>query len=278
MPETTVNIQEQTVPGPEAAGTPEIPLIQRVARMEPEKKPVEEPTNQFGLSKEDYDAVQSDPVLSKFYKSMNSDYIKKTQEVAEQRRALETQPKKQPWTMQKVQELVNDPEFVQAAQTFSQTNNPQGSGLTDEEWSTLNDKEKAQLAGLETKVNHLTQVNQENLKIQQDANLKQTYANYNSQAVDDLLSDMMSNRLQATREHLWKVLDYESAVDRAYRLGRADERGGIQEKVIASSPEGINAQPNQTIQPEKEESNMNFWKRITTKRLAESKAGIQTRM
>jgi hypothetical protein len=277
----TATVQQPTTepsqpePQPIPTPTPEIPLVQRVAKVEPDKPKPAEPSNEFGLTKEDYEKVQNDPVLSKFYKSMQSGLTKKTQEIAEIRKSLESQTG-QKWTPERVQQLINDPEFLQSAQVVAGTTNQQG--MTNEEWSALTDAEKAEIIGLKKEVNQLKQINQMTLVSQQDSQLKQTYANYEPQKVDNLLSQMMSGRVNATREHLWKVIDYESAVERAYRLGRQDERGGNSDRINSASMDGMNAQPNNSIQPEKEESSLNFFQRIARQRLAEAKTGKPQRM
>jgi hypothetical protein len=285
--------QVQVAPEPEPQGQQpapqvtepkkdETPLIQRVAKFMETNDPVTTGVPVEDDFKFDINEIQKieDPkareLAEKAYKSFQRGFNKKFQDLAELRKSLESQGGT--WTPDRINKLLNDPSFLQAAQQVAGTTNPQTSGLTDEEWSALNDKEKAQLTGMQNKINQLEQFNMTALKTQQDASLKQTYANYNPQQVDTLLSDMMSNRIQATREHLWKVIDYEPAVDRAYRLGRQDERAGTSDRVSAISAQGVTAQPNQTIQPEKEESNLNFWKRIASKRLAESKSGQQQRM
>jgi hypothetical protein len=55
----------------------------------------------------------------------------------------------------------------------------------------------------------------------------------------------------ATREHLWKVIDYEAAVQRAYELGRQDARSVNQDKFNASNMvgNGVNTQPPAPLEP-----------------------------
>lgn len=216
-------------------------------------------------------------MAEKAYKSFQKGFNKKFQELADLRKKLEVSGD-QRWTTDRIQQLINDPEFLQAAQSFAgTTNNPSGSGLTDEEWSALNDKERAQLMTMQSKINQLEQANHMALKSQQDAHLKQTYANYDATKVDSLLNDMRSGRVQATREHIWKVIDYERAIERAYSLGKQDGQQGNVDRVNASSIDGTIAQPNQTIQPDKDESSLNFFQRVAKQRLADFKAGKQQR-
>lgn len=283
MVDTITTVQQQTtepsqvVAKPEPENQPEIPLVQRVAKVEPDKAtPKTEPSNEFGLTKEDYEKVQNDPILSKFYKSMQSGLTKKTQEIAEIRKSLESQTG-QKWTPERIRDEMNKPDFIQSAQEVA-GNTPQKGQMTNEEWSALTDAEKAEIIGLKKEVNQLKQINQATLTNQQDSMLKQTYANYDPQKVDTLLSQMMNGSIQATREHLWKVLDYESAVERAYRLGKQDAQNGNTERMASISTDGISAQPNNSIQPEKDESSLNFFQRIARQRLAEHKAGKPQRM
>ena len=288
MPESInpVEIAKEAPATPEVTPEPvEIPLVQRVSKFmetnDPSKAPVQVPED-FKFDINEIAAIE-DPaareVAEKAYKSFQRGFNAKFQEIAELRKALEIQGKPIPekWTPERIQQLINDPEFINAAQVVT-GNNPPSSGLTDEEFSALNPTEQAQLTAMKQEIVGLKQIHMAALKTQQDAELKQTYANYEPQKVDGLLSDMMQGRTQATREHLWKVLDYDPAIERAYKLGRQDERSGNVERISSMSVDGIQAQPNQNIQPEQNESNLNFWKRLASKRLAESKSSTKTRM
>jgi hypothetical protein len=75
---------------------------------------------------------------------------------------------------------------------------------------------------------------------------------------------MMQGRVQATREHLWKVVDYESAVKRAYDLGKQDRKMEVAEKVGASSnPNLINITPSNDVPVRiQNESSTDYFRRI----------------
>jgi len=275
----------QTEPVAQEPVAVETPLVQRVAKFMETNDPAKAKVQVDEDFKFDVNEIQKieDPkareLAEKAYKSFQRGFNTKFQEIAELRKALESQGHStERWTPERIQQLINDPEFIQAAQVVAGNNNPSNSGLTDEEYSALNDREKAQLVMLQREVNSLKQTNMTSMKVQQDASLKNTYANYEPQKVDGLLADMQQGRIQATREHLWKVIDYDSAVQRAYDLGKHDERGGTPERVASLSMQGISIQPNQSIQPEEKESSLSFFQRISRQRLAESKAGKPQRM
>ena len=109
----------------------------------------------------------SDPVAKdiavKAYKTMQAGMTKKTQDLAEQRRQLEAREQSMnTWTPQRVQsELLNNPTFLQSAQSVVGTplQNPQSSGLTNNEFSALTDKEQQEFISLRNKINLLEQAN-----------------------------------------------------------------------------------------------------------------------
>ena len=256
---------------PEVKEIPQEDLVSRVSKVKVEVKK-DEPSNPFNLTREDWDKVQSDPSLKKYYQSMLTDYQKKTSELSEQRRDVEREKQSLNWTPERIQQLLNDPKFVQAAQQVVSLQNPTNSGLTDQEFSALTDKEKMQINMMQKEVQNLKVQNWQMHQRQQDEQLKTKYANYAPDIVDTTINRLVKGEIQADREVVWKALDYDSAVQRAYELGKQDRALDNKEKQQSMSPEGINATPlNEPIQPEKGESNMSFWKRIAQRRLAESK-------
>ena len=258
-------------------------LITRVSQVNIEKEttatkepvegiPVEEP--KFDIN--DIDKIQ-DPQAKeqalKAYKSFQRGFNQKFQELAELRKNMEarTQQEKSAWTPDKVQQLLNDPQFVQSAQQVASQQNPPNSGLTDQEYSALTDKEKAQLNGMQQELNQMKLQNWQMQQRQQDELLKQKYANYASDIVDTTIHKLVNNQIIATREDLWKVVDYNDAVQRAYQLGKQDRALENNEKQQSLSTEGFNATPQNKVEPEKNESSQGFWKRIAQQRMAEFK-------
>ena len=266
--EQTAEQPAQTVQTAQTTETAQQPvqkedLISRATK----KQEVKQETNPFNLTKEDYDKVQSDPTLSKFYKSMQSGYIKKTQEVAEERKKI-SQP--QSWTTERLQQEMNKPDFIQAAQPLLQ--NPQGSGLTNEEYSTLTQTEKAQLTeSIQRSRNLEGQLWQMQQKAQDDQ-LSKIYGNYNPQVVDSTIQKLVKGEIKADREVIYKALYHDENVKNAYELGKQDALSGLKEKQQASSPEGFSATPLSEV-PVKlpKESDRAYFKRLGERRLAEQK-------
>lgn len=179
-----------------------------------------------------------------------------------------------PMTSERFQALIADPEFArmaqQAAKAQTDQNNSEGE-LTDEEWSNLTDKERKGLASMmqEQKVIKQNQVALSNMLQSQatqkeDDQLKGKYVTYDSDAVSNLQRDLINESVHATREHLFKVLDYEAAVDRAYQLGRVDERGGIVHNAEQASTQAGGTRSAAEVVPEigEKESGPEYYKRL----------------
>lgn len=245
----------------EQKAAPTQDLVTRVAQFKKEEKP-KEPAPDISLDgdpKFDYkqlEAIKTPEEAKRWaedaYKSLQRGYNQKYQSVAEMRKDLEKKLSEQTtWTPQRIQAVLQDPNFVQAAQTVMQSQAPTDSGMTDEQWSALSEGEKAKLQSMEKEIINLRQQNQRAVLEQQDKELVGKYANYQPQAVESLIQDLSTNRVVATREHLWKVIDYEAAVQRAYELGRQDAKSLTSEKVQASNVigNGVNMQPAQKIEP-----------------------------
>lgn len=220
-----------------------------------------------------------DPVakemLIKKSKSLESGFGKKFQELAELRKKLENiSAQSQQWTPERVQSLLQDPMFVQAAQAVASSQASQH-GMTEEEYSQLTDGEKAQLAKLPQLEQELSVLKNERFvaqKNEQDARLKEKYHNYDPKVIDTLTSDLIAGKITATREDLWKVRDYDDAVQRAYKMGLADRENQNKERLEAVSHSGSNVVPNSNI-PKREagQSNKAHFLELARRRLEESK-------
>jgi len=177
------------------------------------------------------------------------------------------------WSPERVQSLLNDKNFVDAAQKLQQFQNPPQSGLSDEEWSALSEGEKAKFKQIEQKVSQLEQLNYLSTLKQQDEQLKGRYANYEPTKIDEITQSLITGKVQATREDLWKVIDYENAVERAYKLGLQDRNNYNQEKINASSPEGFNTTNAVKLEPNNGEKSGDFFKRILLNNMSRFKSG-----
>ena len=241
-------------------------LITRVSKEAVVEQP--KPENTFGLTKEDWDKVQTDPTLKKYYDSMHTDYQKKTQTIAEQRKEIErTLNEYKNWSPEKVNQLLKDENFVKAAAQVVQTQAPRGWTGSEEKWSSLSESDKREFVDMQSRMRQLEDVNYRNMKMQQDSQLKTKYANYDPNGVDILTADLLAGKVQATREELWKVMDYEPAVKRAYELGKKDGKGEVGQSTYM--PNGVQTQPiSEALKPEKGENDRQYFKRLAERNLA----------
>lgn len=213
--------------------------------------------------------------LIKKSKSLEKGFNNKFQQIADLRKQLEnTVSQSQQWTPEKVKSLLQDPMFVQSAQSIAGSTPPDG--MTEEEYSQLTDGEKAKLAKLPQIEQELSLLRNERFiaqKNEQDTRLKEKYQNYNPQAIDSLTSDLIQGKIQATREDLWKVRDYDDAVVRAYKMGLSDKNNKNQERMNASvTPSNIGVVPNSdTPKQNSNQSSKQYFVELGKRRLAESK-------
>ena len=221
-----------------------------------------------------------DPVARKLaedaYKSFQADYTRKTQDLAKQRKELEVAQslKSKSFTLTDVDELLSNPSFIQAAQEKQRFVQPQqtvqnGSGeLTDEEFSYLSPEMQKVYIGQKQNKDMLAQLSGQLQSAQvekEDMALKSRYSNYSSDLVNQTYRDMMTCKVNATREHLWKALDYDDGLKRAYALGRQDEKSGISQARQASTQvSGVTTQTLDADVPTKlvKESFQDYWKRV----------------
>lgn len=221
---------------------PEVDLVTRVSQVQEKKEEPQE--NKFNINDLDaeIDKIQDANLKDQFLKmkkSLISGENKKYEEIANLRKDLEAKLSSVTnWTPERLKEELSKPDFVQAANQVIQTGNPKGSGLSDEQWSALSDDEKAELKQLKQKITMLEQSNFQALKTQQDATLKTKYANYDPSVVDNVIQQMATGKVQITREDIWKAIDHDSAIKRAYELGLVDKNTQNAEKVNAMSYDG----------------------------------------
>ena len=214
-------------------------LITRVSQFKPET--IDD--SKFNINDLDSQIEKlPDPVLKEqvvgLKKSLLRGENQKYQEIASLRKEYEQKLSQlSTWTPERVDGLLKDPNFVSAAQSI--LNKQQ---VTDA--SMLSEAEKQMLEQNNKQVQSLMYQNQQLLKVQQDAQLKTKYANYDPTIVDKVTEDLVNNRIQATREDLFKVVDYDNAVKRAYELGRQDKVTENNEKV-----NGMTFQVGQNVTP-----------------------------
>lgn len=288
-PEVKVDLKSEVKPEPT--------LVERVASFKPEPK-VEAPpaATSETFNVKELEAIR-DPVAraaaERAYKSFQSDYTKKTQAVAEEnrklaeeRKALETraaqanQPKV--WTADAIQkELLSDPTFVAEAQRLAQVNpapsNPTSSALTDDQWSALTPVEKAKFQLMEQKLAKFEQQSKQSEQQAQFAQVQQQHQalkqkfgdDYNSDIVDTTVRNIVDGKAQIGLEHIFKAINYENAMNKAYELGRQDALGKAKERIGNMSYEGGSVTGTKPVaEAEKGESTINYFRRLATSNMA----------
>ena len=255
--ETPVEVKAEVKPAED--------LFKRVSSFKPEVKA----DNPFGLIKEDYDKVNTDPVLSKFYKSMLSDYTKKTQNLAEKSKEFEKiKTEYSNWTPERIQQELNNPRFVESAKIVAERQAPSTWKGSQEQWSNLTDSEKVEFQGMKQEINALKMQSYQTNKLREDETLRNKYANYNPESIDIITDDLLKGKVQATREHLYKAYFHDDNVRSAYELGKQDALKENKEKTESVSYDGLSATPTkEVLTAEKNESSQNYFRRLAGENL-----------
>lgn len=260
--------QTQTQPKPESD------ILSRINQLKQNVKPVE------GETKFDLKEIENiqDPVAKEqamnAYKSFQRGFNQKFQELSNLRKTLEGKGTIQTWTPEAVQGLMQNPEFIQAAQSVMANYNQSNGQMTSEEWSALTESEKRQFNQMQQQLQLIARQNTSLIQAQQDERLKTKYANYDPKIIDSMTQELLTGRYQATREDIWKVIDYENMARRAYELGKQDRQLNLNEQVNSITTDGVNTVATDTV-PAKEngESNYNYFRRLAQRRLAEARSG-----
>lgn len=264
MADPIAEVKVETLVVPEVkVEAPKEDLFKRVAEFKPVEQPKQVVANEFGLTQEDYEKVTTDPTLSKYYKSLVSGSSKKFQEAAELRKQAEAKlSESNKWTPSRIQELLNNPDFVMSAQAVAQNQAPKNSGMSDQEWSALSDTDKAKFQHLEQRQSQMEQLLLNERRAKEDEVLKAKYPDYAPDIVDTTISNLVSGKVSASREDIWKVINFDTVMNKAYLLGKQDASLDLGIKRGASSPEGFNTTTQETITPIKGEKDLDFFRRI----------------
>jgi hypothetical protein len=259
-------MSEEQVVVPEVKQEPVKPaeqdLVTRVSQVRTEQEVKQELDEKFNINDLDShiekipDQALKEQVLG-LKKSLLKGENQKYQEIANLRKQYEGELSKvSTWTPERLQNELKRPDFVQAAQSIM--NQPQGQDNT----SMLSDNERRMIEQNNNQINQIMRQNQELLKSQQDTQLRQRYANYKPEVVDKTWEELATGKVQAGREHLWKVIDYDNAVQRAYELGRQDKNQQNQERVSGMTFDtGRNITQPSSLDRQKGESTQQFMQR-----------------
>lgn len=275
-PETTTNNVDQSQSA-EGKHDSTDDLLSRVTKFVKDKDPNNKSPEEIDAEvyndaafREKIEKIQ-DPELKKhmelFRKSGITGLTKKFQEVAELRKEIQSlkdgiTPKG--WTPERIQQLIKDPEFLNAARQVADVPNEQ----TDDEY--VPDSVKKKLAEIDNIKNQLLQQQQNQFvqKIEQEHQvLSQKYGNYDRNKVDEIRKELLEGKIHANSEHLYKAWFHDENVKKAYEMGRQDERAGVSEKQRASSFQGGSQTVNSDIKIEKTDSNQQVWEKIKQKAL-----------
>ena len=183
-------------------------------------------------------------------KNLESHYNKKYQSNAEKERQLEAlrqdleRKTNQPWTPQRVQEILRDQTFVQAAQTVASQMPPSEFSGTQEEWSNLSDSEKRAIQELKAQVQTQSAQLQRMAISKDEEQLKQRYSDYDSAKVENFYRDVSEGRIPEVqiRELIYKALNHDHHLERTYELAKQDGQALLKEKYNGSTQLGLNTQ------------------------------------
>lgn len=205
--------------------------------------------------------------VERLRRGFQSEYDRKLEE------AQKVVEKSKNWTPQRIQqELLNNPEFLSAAQQVAASQNPPNSGLTDEQFSSLTDKEKQEITSLKNEVNQLKQTNS-NAILQstisnKDAQLQSKYADYNPVSINSATERLASMTMADIREYVYKADNHDDHVKAAYEMGKQDGRNLTQTKIGGISADGLSSTNNEgALTKNAGESDHNFIVRIAQKNL-----------
>lgn len=271
-----ITVVETPVVNPETAPEPDILTKVSQFKLPENRDKIENPPEQPEL------AAITDPVAKKaaaeaverMRRGMQADYTKKLEDAQK----LVNQSKS--WTPQRIQqELLNNPEFLSAAQMVegTQKNDRQ---LTQDEYSALTEPEKAKLNSITNLEKELQQMKnntaQEQIKTsisQKDTTLRGQYADYNSEEINQATVNLAKLNLADVREYVYKATMHDQHVKSAYEMGKLEGQGKLQTKLNTITPTGSTITSNEGV-PTKAtgESDKAFFLRLGQFRLAQFKS------
>ena len=251
---------------------PEPDLITKVSQF---KKPEATPSADPELANFDYKRIETikDPeakkILIDYYKDEQRKFTKKFQDLASEKKSLEAE-RNTPWTPEKINQLLSDQSFLQAAQQVTQTQSAQPT-----EGSLLSEEEQARLAKVGSLEAEMLKIKQESLNAviaQKDTELKNRFSDYDPIIVDNGIRDLSRLPPQEIRPYVWKAVNYERDIQRAYELGKQEKNDTTKDKINSlTSPFGSASPANDLPTREKGESSQDYFLKLAQRRLEESK-------
>jgi hypothetical protein len=267
---------QETAPVVNQEAAPDVDILTRVSQFKsPSQEKIENAPEQPEF------ATITDPVAKKaameaverMRRGIQSSADKKIQEAQQ----LVNQSKS--WTPQRIQQdLLTNPEFLQAAQMIQGVKSP-SSPAEENAYSVLSDEEKAKVnlvpglqAELQQMKNQSAQQALLNSISQKDAILKAKFSNYDPQAINAAAQRFGSLTPADAREYIYKADKYEESVKNAYEMGKLEGQGKLNGKLNIITPQGTTVVNNEGV-PSKAagESDKAFFVRLGQFRLAQFK-------
>ena len=270
-----ITVVETPVVTPEPA--PEVDLLTRVGQFKApvvEDKIVNPPEQpEFAKITDPIAREAAKEAVERMRRGMQSDYTTKLSEAQK----LVNQSKS--WTPQRIQqELLTNPEFVQAAQMI-QGQQAAPTSLTQEAYSALTDAEKAAVNLVPELQNELKAMKQKateeqivNAITQKDVTLRTKFPDYDSKIIDQACKDLAQSNIADVREYVYKSINYDKNVRNAYEMGKLEGQGKLNSKLNVIAPQGTTVTSNEGV-PKKiaGESDKNFFIRLGQFRQAQYK-------
>lgn len=229
------------------AGTPNVvsppqDLVSRIATA-PAAKPAEPASEVTAASLEDIKDPTIRTVVETKLKNLESGFNKKYMKLAEEQKAAEALKQKyeqevnQPWSPERLQQMLQRPDFAQAVQSAYQTQSQLAPPATwegsQEQWSNLSDSDKQAFRHMQGQVNSLMSQQEQMQHAQEHERVKTRFPDYDPKAVESFYRDANAGKMgsEQIKEMIWKALNFQKYVDNAYAFGQQDRQGSLQEKI-----------------------------------------------
>lgn len=248
MPEQVVVPQPSANPAPAAEPKAVSPteIIQRIAKAE-QVQPTPAPEEPQKVSLDDIKDPAARAVAEKKIRDLEAGFNRKFMSLAEEKKQVEAlrqqleRDTNQVWTPQRLQEMLQRPDFAQAVQTAYQAQahaTPPGNWEgSPEQWSNLSDSDKQAFRQLEGKLNTVLSNQEQAQHAQEHERVKTRFPDYNPKVVEDFYRDANAGKVSSERikEMIWKAMNFDKYVENSYRFGQEDRQGNLQEKINGST-------------------------------------------
>lgn len=245
-------------------------IIKQVGSIKPEAEKSDEPA----LPPVNLDEIkdpQARAYLEKRIKEMESGLNKKFMDVASKskeadRIKAEYEAKlNAPYTPQRIQELLQRPDFVQSAQTLQQMAPPTNFEGNQEQWSNLSEGEKQRIQNAESLSRQTQSQLNQILMLQIDQRISNRFPDYDSKAVDGFFKEAYEGRVpdEQLREMIHKALNFDRYVTNAYKYRMEDDATLNKDKINGVSHVGLETQfSDEKPKIEKGERPRDFFRRL----------------